>query len=346
MSARGHIIGPGAFVQGGETRYVVAVIDLDADEPAARLIDIGFLGHGVSVDPSRPHEAAVFEKKGPGGCRIDLREGKLIAPITTAENHHFYGHGAYSSDGSLLYATEAVIDDDYRGALVVRDAKSLQLLGELPTYGTSPHDCMLVDGTTMVIANGGGPIHGGAMPNVTYVDVKSETLVDRVDLTDPRFNAGHLARTGAGDLAVGSAPREGLPNPHQQLGALTLVPHGKPPATLRKPDDVTGNMRGETLSVAIYEPSALVVATHPDGNMVSMWRLDGSFVKRLDAFTEPRGVTLTLDQRFFVISHKLGKSVVITLVDSDTLAALEEERIDPSFTSGSHLFTHDLSAAA
>jgi hypothetical protein len=342
VNRRGHIIGPGAYAQFGEARFVVAVIDLDADEPQPQLIDIGFLGHGVSIDPSRPHEAAVFEKKGPGGCRIDLREGKMIEPITTAPNHHFYGHGAYSVDGSLLYATEAVLDDDFRGALVVRDAKTLAVLGELPTYGTSPHDCMLLeDGKTMMVANGGGFIHAGAMPNVSYVDVASETLIERVDLTDPRFNAGHLARTEKGDLAVVSAPRDGLPNPHKQLGAITLVPKGKPPTTMKKPELVTGNMFGETLSVAIHD--GLVIATQPDANMLTMWRMeDCTYAGRLE-LTEPRGITLTLDRRHFVVSHKIGQSVALSLLATET-QRFEQQRIDPSFTSGSHLFTHDLAA--
>jgi hypothetical protein len=346
VGTKGHVIGPGGYREGDTTRYVVAIVDLDEAEPRPRLCEIGFLGHGVAIDPSRPHEAAVFEKKGPGACRIDLREGRQIEPIETAPNRRFYGHGAYSTDGSLLYATEAVVDDDFRGALVVRDARTLEVLGELPTYGTSPHDCILLDdGRTMVVANGGGRTNG-PMPNVTYVDVKSEALLDRVDLVDPRFNAGHIARTSQGDLAVVSAPREGLPDPHKQRGAVTLVPSGKPPLTVSRPSSVTDRMLGESLSVAIFEPTGVVMATHPDGNMVSMWRMDDQGLHgTIDAFVEPRGVALTLDRRFFVVSHKLERSVALTLVPTDTLAPVAEGRVDPSFTSGSHIFVHDLSAA-
>lgn len=348
MGAKGTIIGPGGYWRDGAQHFVVAVVDLDAGMPRPRLIDIGFLGHGVSVDPSRPHEAAVFEKKGPGACHVDLRERKLIRPIATAPNRQFYGHGAYSADGSLLYATESVLDDDYRGVLVVRDAKTLAELGEVPTYGTSPHDChLLSDGKTMLVANGGGRIGSGAMPSVTYVDLASEALLERVDLTEERFNAGHLGITTRGDLAVVSAPRDGLPNPHQQLGAVTLVPKGKPPMTLKRPQSVTERMLGEALSVCIYEPDGLVVATHPDGNMVSMWNLgDATLAGKLDDLVEPRGVTLTLDAEYFVVSHRSGQSVALTLMPTRTRVPIAEGRVEPSFTSGSHIFTHDLAAAA
>jgi hypothetical protein len=345
MSARGHIIGPGGYIEAGEQKFVIAVIDLDAEEIQPTLIRNTFLGHDVAIDPSKPHQASVFEKKGPGACQVDLRDGKVLRPITTADNQHFYGHGAYSMDGAILYATESVLDDDYRGVLTVRDASTLELLGELPTYGTSPHDCWLIDdGKTMVVANGGGHINGGAMPNVTYVDIASEALIERVEMPKPRFNAGHLAISENGDLAVVSAPRDGLANPHQQLGAVTLIRKGQEPTTLERPSSITEAMFGEALSVVLYEPEDLVMVTHPDGNMVSMWKLsDNSSMGRID-FTEPRGVTMTLDAKYFVVSHKIDKSVAITLLDANSRAP--ELTLNPSFTSGSHLYIHDLAAAA
>ena len=53
----------------------------------------------------------------------------------------------------------------------------------------------------------------GAPPAVCYIDLQSERLLERVELASPRFNTGHLTVTTAGDLAVVSAPRDGLPNP-------------------------------------------------------------------------------------------------------------------------------------
>src|SRR5690606_32664562 len=160
------------------------------------------------------------------------------------------------------------------------------------------------------------------------------------DLTEPRFNAGHLAISAAGDVAVVSAPRDGLPNPSQQLGAVTLVPKGKPPHTVTRPSSVVSRMLGETLSVAIHD--GVVVATHPEGDMVSMWQMDGALLGKLDELPEPRGVTLTLDEQYFVLSHRTGRNVGITLVPTATRVPQAEGRVDPSFTSGSHLFTHDL----
>src|SRR5687767_6152643 len=98
MTRRGHIIGPGGWLENGTQRFAIAIVDLDAEMPRPELLAIDFLGHGVAIDPLRPHEAAVFEKKGPGACRVDLRARSVIEPITTAPSRRFYGHGVYSAD--------------------------------------------------------------------------------------------------------------------------------------------------------------------------------------------------------------------------------------------------------
>jgi hypothetical protein len=239
MGGKGLILGGGGFMDGGAPRFVLALLDLDAPSPAAELITLPFLPHGIVIDPRDPGRAAVFEKKGPGACLVDLRARPVIRPLSTVATRRFYGHGAFSADGSLLYATESQLDRRLAGVPVVRDAQTLKELGTVPTHGTAPHDCLLLDdGKTMVVANGGGPMPAGSEgsadrepASVTYVDLTTERLLDEVRLASPRFNTGHVAVTGRGDLAVVSAPRDGLPTPNQQLGAVTLRPHGGATAT-------------------------------------------------------------------------------------------------------------------
>ncbi|HRI53565.1 MAG TPA: DUF1513 domain-containing protein, partial [Pseudomonadota bacterium] len=218
MAQKGHLLGGGSYIAEGRQRFALAVIDLDAAAPMAELIAIPFLAHGIAIDPGDPSRAVLFEKKGPGACLVDLRTRALLRPIETAASRRFYGHGAFSADGALLYATESLVDRDFAGALVVRDAQTFAELGALPTHGVAPHDCQLIDqGRTMVVTNGGGSIsdnsNGNALPAVCYIDLQSERLLERVELASPQFNTGHLFATAAGDLAVVSAPRDGLPNP-------------------------------------------------------------------------------------------------------------------------------------
>ncbi|NDG64940.1 MAG: DUF1513 domain-containing protein, partial [Planctomycetes bacterium] len=46
-----------------------------------------------------------------GACEINLQSMEVVRPIPLHEGHAFYGHGAVSADGRLLYSTETRLDD-------------------------------------------------------------------------------------------------------------------------------------------------------------------------------------------------------------------------------------------
>lgn len=341
--AKGTIIGGGSYITGGAQHFVLSQVDLDGDAPEPEMVDVTFLVHGVAIDPSDRRRAACFEKHGPGACLVDLAEGVRLQSIATAPNRHFYGHGTFSADGSLLYATESVLDADRRGALIVRDGKTFEELGELPTHGTAPHDCVMVDdGAVMVVTNGGGPLRSGAKPSVTFLDLEGGRLLEKIELGQGRYNAGHLAITARGDIALVSAPREGLPSGSPGLGAVSLKPSGKPLVTVRKPRKIVERMKGETLSVAVHEPSGSVMATHPEGDMVTRWDLStGRLLKRYDDFEGPNGVCLTLDEAHFVVSHVCEGRAGLSLVDARSTTQDPEIAVPSAMISGSHLFVHE-----
>ncbi|MCK6548897.1 DUF1513 domain-containing protein [Myxococcota bacterium] len=338
---RGTIIGPGFYIEDDTKKksFVVGLVDLDAKKLARREIAIDFFGHGVSPNPVAPHKAAIFEKKGPGACEVDLVAGKMLRRIPTTPDRHFYGHGAWAADGSVVFVVESVITDKYRGVITIRDGKTFEVRGEFPTYGAAPHDCLLIDGgKVLAITNGGGPIDGGAVPSVTYVDVASQKLLEEVVFSTPRINAGHIAITSKGDLAVVSAPRDGLGDLSKVPGGVSLRAKGQKVQTMAEPADVVARMLGETLSVAVHEPTSIVAATNPEGHVVTFWDLKTSkLVKKLE-LPYPRGVTLTLDQKAFVVSYSPASTLV--LVDTKTLEPIPGSTFEPSYMSGSHVIAY------
>lgn len=340
---KGFVLGGGSYLSEGRQHFVLALIDLDEQSPFAQTIPLPFLGHGFAFDPTCRFRVALFEKKGPGAALLDLRERRVIAPIETPSQRRFYGHGAYSQDGSLLYATESVISDDFAGVLSVRDAVTLRELGLIPTHGVSPHDCLVIEeGKTLVVSNGGGPLDGGELPCVCYVELASGKLLDKVVLDSPLHNTGHIALSQRGDLAIVSAPRDGLPNPNEQLGAVSLRTHGSDVMTVKRPASVVQRMRGETLSLTILESSQIVVTTNPFGNLVSMWNLrDATFAGKLELHG-PRGVCQSLDTEWLLVSHVLEQSVALTAYHSASRKPVGW-MVNPSYMSGSHIVCHDLS---
>lgn len=339
----GLILGPGMSLRpDGSPSHYISIVDLDAlgdQDYVLNRIPMTFFGHGIVPNPIHPERASVFQKKGPSACEVDIKSLEVLRPIETVANRKFYGHGAYSPDGSLLYSTETVLDTDFTGVIAVRDAVSHQVLGEFPTFGSAPHDCQLIDdGKTMAITNGGGPL-GGAVPSVTYVDMQSEKLIDRLEFGSPLINAGHLAVSASGDLAVVSAQREGL-KPRSSIGGISLRPNGGQLRTMSKPGDVTSQLIGETLSVCIDEHHGVVAATTPLANSLTFWDMASTkFLQHISA-VNPRGVALTQNGRFFIVSY--GKPPQISLLSSDSLTKAANPDLQLTGMSGSHILSYNL----
>lgn len=350
----GTVIGGGRARTADGERFFVGMVDLDSNDDGNRvrvIQDIDFFGHGICPNPVKPDTAIVCEKHGPGCCEIDMRQGRVLRRIPTLPGREFYGHSAFSPDGKFLYTTEAIVGDGSKtGVLAIRDGESFELLGsEFPTHGVAPHDCLLVDnGDTLIVTNGGGA-YGDATrrPSVAYVDVRTGKLRRLLDFKNDMINAGHLAITSKGELVCISAPRDGIdrdidgnPNP-AWLGAIGFY-HPDKNELIAANDPITKKMRGETLSVAIHEPSMIVAATNPDADLVTFWDFrTGRLVHKIEGeFKHPRGISLTLDGTHFALTHDLQTQLV--LIDAQTFSPVAASAVQTTYISGSHNIVYAL----
>jgi uncharacterized protein len=339
----GVIVGPTRYLDpsSGETRFTLDLLDLDEvgldddglSEPDR--IPLSFFGHGLAVDPRAPNRAAIFEKRGPGAGYVDLREKAYLTSLHPKDGHAFYGHGAFAHDGSVLYAVEMNLTTR-EGVITVRDRDDFALRGEFPTYGAAPHDCHLINsGKTLAITNGGGPLGDPRMPSVTFVDVASEKLEERFEIDDPQINAGHIAVLPDRGLALVSAPRDGLPET-TSLGGFSLRAPNQSLKRMKSPEQVTKRFLGESLSVAFHPGSGTVFATHPFGNVATLWSLERAAILAAIDLVSARGVTLTLDQRFFAVSA--GATAGLLLFDADPFRLHTEFKPGRNRFGGSHIY--------
>jgi hypothetical protein len=337
------ILGGGGFVDPGDLKtqhFAFARVDLAARRVG--LTPTTFLPHGVAVDPLDATRVVAFEKIGPGAAEIDLASGRVTRGIRPAEGRWFYGHGAFSPDGKILYSTETVNARE-SGVIGMRDAKTLAYLGEFPTFGENPHDCHLIeDGTVLVVTNGGGALGTDMRPCVTYVEVGSRRLLEKLDLRSERFNTGHLSLGAEDALVVVSAPRKGLTE--QDLGAVSLRRGKERLRTMTQPADIAARMHGEALSVEIHEPSGVAAVTHPNGGMVTFWSLAELKLLKVLELPRPRGLALTRDGSQFILSY--GETAEVVRVDPESLEPLPGTRLSQSFLTGSHLFNWNRLASA
>ena len=335
----------------GEERFVFTQLSIDQtikDKGAAQklITDIGFLAHGVIKNPTTSQKVLVFEKKGRGGAEIDLKENKVINRIEPGDGMAFYGHGAYSADNKIIYATQ-YDEETYEGRMVLRDATDFKITGDFPTYGEWPHDCQFIDeGKTVAITNGGGNIKGGAAPCVTYVDVKTGELIEKIEFENAAINAGHLMISGGGDLAVAHAMREGL-DTREALGGLSLRPKDGEFKTMVTPAAVTGAMKGETLSLCMLADKKIVAASNPYGRpngIITFWNYETQkYVDSLE-IEQPRGIALTLDKKYWIVTFGKAQPGVI-LLSTETNRAEEPPIVFEASSQGSHVYVHDYYAA-
>lgn len=340
----GVLIGGSRYVRASTGAPFFTLDLLDLERLKTRAVTLDFLAHGFSTMPGRPTVAAVFEKRGPNAAVVELLEGNVRA-IAAGPKRAFYGHGLFSPDAKLLYGVE-IDTETHEGVLSVRDAETWAVVGEIATGGKNPHDALLLDDqTTLVVTNGGGAHGSDALASVAFIDLPSRTVVERVLVGDDALNAGHVAVGKDRSIAVVSAPRDGLDG-ETSLGGLSLRRAGTSGVLQRmsEPKATTARMIGESLSVAIHEGTGMVAATHPYGHLLTLWSLSESKLLRVFEMKSARGVTLTLDGRYFVVSHGLGGS--LAMIDPLTLDYVEGETIEIGRFTGSHVYAWQLPEGA
>ncbi|MEX1365987.1 MAG: DUF1513 domain-containing protein, partial [Nannocystaceae bacterium] len=342
---QGVLLGGGALrhAQTGELQHHLVRLPLGPGGTPEHL-PLSFLAHGLTPSPHDDALLVLFEKRGPGACVVDLRAGVVAQVLQAGQGRQFYGHGVFSKDGSLLYCVETDLADGYRGVLSVRDGRDFQVLGELPSYGVAPHDCALWgDGNVLVVTNGGTPVGNEQdRPNVAFVDLRTNALLESVRPTNPWINTGHVAVGSGGEIAVVSAPRDGLSST-DDVGGVSLRGTTGPLRTAEQPPALIRTLKGETLSVVIHEPTRSVATTTPLGGCIMVWDLDTGQPRGRLLVPEPRGVALSLDGDELIFSF--GNPPRVARLDATTLElpASEHERAGvPSSCTGSHILVADL----
>lgn len=300
--------------------------------------------HGVLQHPSHPHQVVTFQKRGPGSALVDLVKGEVLRAIETKATHQFYGHGAFTTDG-LLLATETNLADNFRGLIAVRDAETYEWLGEFPSFGPGPHDCRLIDdGKTLVVANGGGPLALDGKPSVAYVDVASQRLLEKLEFKRDDMNAGHLAISSRGDLIAISSFRDGMEDTPNARGGVSFRPAGGSFRTLTDPKELIESLYGETLSVALHEPSNTFAVTTPQGNWLSFWDLTTGELKYAEEVPQPKGVVLTPDGAHFAVTYTYRGRALLSQWSTRTLQRVPARDLLDVYISGSHLVNLQITA--
>lgn len=239
-------------------------------------------GHAAALHPTRPEAVAFARRPGRFAVIIDCAAGVETARLNSPEGRHFYGHGAFSLDGSVLFTTENDYDAP-AGVLGIWDATDgYKRIGEIASGGIGPHEILTLPHGGVVVANGGIQTHpdmGRAklnlptmQTNLTYLD-DSGTITDQVALTGEMHQNSirHIALDGNG-YVVAALQWQGSPTKQVPL-VLRHVPDA-PAVFLSHPDE--RQLKHYAGSVATCAETGEIAVTGPKGSHVLFFAADGT----------------------------------------------------------------------
>lgn len=235
-------------------------------------------GHDITYSPQAGRGVVFARQPGTFAVVFDPTGNAAPQTLTSPEGRHFYGHGVFSPNGKLLYATEADFEAG-QGVIGVYDATSgFKRIAEFPTFGIGPHELLLMpDGKTLVIANGGiltHPDYGRTElnldtmePSVAFVDTASGTLVGQLKLDGGlhQLSIRHMAIDAHQRVWFGCQYRGPADDRPQLVGYATM--NGKI-ELIELPPDTLGDLRNYIGSVAATADGTTVGVASPEGDLV------------------------------------------------------------------------------
>ena len=320
-----------------------AAVVLDGAGRTTRVEPLPGRGHGAAISPGS--RAAVVFARRPGrfALALDLGNRRRTALFTTPPDRHFCGHGLFSADGGLLYATENDFEAE-RGVLGVYDArKGYRRVGEIDTHGIGPHEAVLLrDGRTIVVANGGIATHpeyprrklnlASMQPSLVHLDSATGELLDRV--APParlrRLSLRHVAEAEAGTIWFGGQYEGPRTDPVELVGRSR---RGEDLALLPAPPGGYETLRGYVGSVVASADGSRVAVTSPRGGLLIVWDARSCRVLETHRIADVCGVAPA--KRGFVASDGKGRVWIGGVVVSRVVRAQWDNHLAAAVHSGS-----------
>ncbi|MEZ5841236.1 MAG: DUF1513 domain-containing protein [Hyphomicrobiales bacterium] len=293
-----------------------AAIGLGGDGGIAFSRELPGRGHDIAVAPDRRRAVIFARRPGRFAIVIDLADGNAMQRVDAAAGRHFFGHGFFSPDGRLLYATENAFDAE-AGVIGVYDvADGLRRVGEFPGIGIEPHEALLLaDGRTIIAADGGILTHPDFGREKLNLATMAPALV-RLDRTtgdvagmarlDPalhQLSIRHLAADRSGAIWFG-CQYEG--DPGDMVGLIGRWRPGERPELLALPEGTTRALRQYVGSVAANRAGDRIAVTSPRGGLIIVLDAASGTIVRTVSQADVCGIAPGLDGDFLASDGRGG----------------------------------------
>lgn len=246
-------------------------------------------GHAFAIAPCKQSAVVFARRPGRYACAFNLIKGIITNEFSTPENRHFYGHGVFSKDGCLLYATENNFQEGVGTIGIYDSEQNYRRVGEIQSYGIGPHEIRLLsDGDTLVVANGGILTHPDLprvklnLPSMSsslcYVDRHSGRLLQKVQPDSSLFQLGirHIDVSKFDTVAIAGQYEGPAGNlvPLVALHHIQGVPNSESNHDLQflaAPHEVLRAMKQYCGSVCFDSSGQVCAVSAPRGNLITFW---------------------------------------------------------------------------
>jgi len=297
-------------VRVGPRMHALLVIGEDGHEIGR--LPLAGRGHDIAVDRIRRRVAAFARRPGYFAVIVDLVRMAPLATINPPDGHHFFGHGVFSDDGRLLYATEnAFLGERPRGVVGVYDVEGGgRRIGEFETHGMDSHEILLApDGRTLVVANGGIETHpefgrqkidlAEMRPSIVRIDSQTGERIGetRLDASLNRLSTRHMTFDGAGALWFGCQWEGERTRRPPLVGRIGAGGDGEA-ALIAFPDEIAPLARNYIGSVTASRDGAAVAVTSPIGGTIFVFDAERQSLERVHALRDGCGIAGAVGHEF------------------------------------------------
>ena len=293
--------------------YGVAILDENAGIVSTALLPDR--GHGFATTPQSDWLIAFARR--PGNFAVAMNRKRAFEPVAfhTPEDRHFYGHGAFSLDGRLLFAAENAFETG-DGIIGIYDATDgFTRIGEYPSHGIGPHEIVLMpDGKTLCVANGGIRTHPrqgrqklnlpAMAPSVALIDAQTGGLLSSHALPAAlhRLSLRHMAVDAERTVWIGGQ-YEG--DAIDDVPVLARLERDAGLASVELAAGAAAELGKYVGSMAIGNDGSTLAVSSPKNGVVLT--LDTRSARVLDTMTSARTCGVQARGKSFVSSNETGR---------------------------------------
>lgn len=290
------------------------------DEKGEMIWDTKLLdrAHAPVVHPNQSIVGIVARRPGFFMDFFDVSTHQNIMRIEPTQDHHFYGHALFTTDGKRLITQENHYPSG-QGKIFVREWPSGQVVQSFSSNGIGPHESVLLNDQVLVIANGGLMTHPDEdrkilnldtmKPNVTYLNLKDGSVLNQSGNNDElhQLSIRHLDVNQHGTVALGFQ-YQGAMWDQVPLVALSRIDQEEL-EYLPIPEEVRVRFKQYCGSVCFDNSGEILAISTPRGGLVAYWHVGSKTFLGVENCRDVCGLVATDNAHEFLLTSGIGSQL-------------------------------------